>query len=373
MKITDMLNSYEDTAIQLPPAEDVSLQRVKGLVQQKLPPQLTRRRRGRTVLLAAAALVMVCSTVFAISMSLWDRAREDLGLAPDKTLPEYVEYDLKSSVAETPTVSLVSALWTNTQSTIYLRVENPIKEMTSEQQDSHWSPWEVGSFSFAPSDAQFDTCWIEQVAYDEQENAVLLRCNLSVKNLAAAETCSFQLQWAPSDWLETNEPLDLGLVTVEIPRLRQLQATVNVPYDNPYLDIQGTVAAFDFYANSFRVTMEVPAFEEACEMLGEGATGTIAAAYWNTWAEEPDNPDEFTELDAIVAYDRSWRNPWDDFTLIYKDGTEVTFDALAYQAAALFDEEAGYSFGYELCNPVDLDQLKSVSYHGTEFLLEPID
>ena len=366
MKITDLLQDYEELTIQLSPVEEISVKRVKELVHKQLP----RRKRGKTVLLIAAVLALLGVTACAVGMSLWDRAKADLGLAPDKTLPEYVEYDLETPADGIPTVSLVSALWTNTESTIYLSVNNPMIEMMPTRQEY---PWSIGTISFSPSDAQLTGCWIEQVAYDEQENTVLLRCNLSVKNLGEAETCSFRLRWTPSYRVNNGTTLDIGIVTVEVPELRQLRATVNAPYKNPYLDVEGTVLAFDIYANSFRVTMEVPTFDKVCEALGEDAHGTIAEAYWNTWKDEPSDPSDFDVTDAWLAYDRSWREPWDDFAICYKDGSMVYFEDLAYEVTPIYEETNGLSFGYEFSRLQELDQLKSVYYHGTEYLLEPVE
>ena len=364
MRITDLLQDYEEHTIQLSPMEDASVKRVKELVHQKLP----RRRRSKTVLLIAAVLALVGATACAVGMSLWDKAREDLGLSHKGEFPEYVEYENASEDTGDLSVRTVSALWTNVENTIYLCVENPLPEMTVERQDT---PWRTTEQEFIPDDVKWTHGRVDFVSYDEETDTVLLRYDFGVRDLGSASAFQFHLRWAPSYRVGNRTVLDLGLVTVEIPALRQLRAQVMVPYDNPFLDVQGTVVAFDCYANGFRVTMEVPPFEETCALLG--GHGAIAAAYWNTWAEEPTDPSEFEELDAIVAYDRSWRNPWDDFAICYKDGSIVPFEELAYESTLVYQEEKGVSFGYEFWQLQDLEQLKSIYYHGQEYLLEPIE
>ena len=81
MRITDLLQDYEEQTMQLSPMEDTSVKRVKELVHQKLP----RRRRSKTVLLIAAVLALVGATACAVGMSLWDKARAVLPC--DRGLP----------------------------------------------------------------------------------------------------------------------------------------------------------------------------------------------------------------------------------------------------------------------------------------------
>lgn len=51
----------------------------------------------------------------------------------------------------------------------------------------------------------------------------------------------------------------------------------------------------------------------------------------------------------------------------------MSFEELAYEATSIYQEENGVSFGYEFWQLQDLEQLKSIYYHGQEFFLKPVE
>ena len=89
--ISDLLDGYVEEGVKLYDDTPLSASRIKELTmgkwkqRQKEPMVRARTRRPLfRILLAAAVIVSLCClTVFALVASLWDTAREDMGISQE--------------------------------------------------------------------------------------------------------------------------------------------------------------------------------------------------------------------------------------------------------------------------------------------------
>ena len=98
--ISDLLDGYVEEGVELYDDTPLSASRIKELTmgkwkqRQKEPMVRARTRRPLfRILLAAAVIVSLCClTVFALVASLWDTAREDMGISQETPIAEWREY-----------------------------------------------------------------------------------------------------------------------------------------------------------------------------------------------------------------------------------------------------------------------------------------
>lgn len=417
MKITDMLNAYPEHTVPLPEVSAPSPERTKELTMNKIKSSRAKTRRlPRKALILAAAVAVFTLSAFATGFTLWERARQDLGLT-DLDIPEYTEYSIDENAQPTEItfqdeeaenamgkyvvpdakIDLVSALCTGNQVTAYVA----ISPVTQEMADLSWSEnqglydmasWDIGLTNTVGTENQ-GRSWSSlatQMEYDPDTETALVRLYMEGPVFEEATELTLSLTW----WSQTGEtnPVNTvryyGNVTIPVTHSAALTASTDLSFENTFLpQFSGSITEVEIQAGYIAVTLEQPSFQEACNTLGEDAWFLIGDAYENYYRGqqglEPET--EFTELDAGTYYSGSWDRTLDqvlsDATLTLQDGTTLVIS----QQESLYsgwcpmengngnwdDETTANTFYYQyvLSTPLDLNQIKSITIGGTEYPL----
>lgn len=93
VKITDLLDDFEDGWLPLPAPKHPTHMQTERLVKQRLGVSRRWMRPARKALLAAAISLLLALGVLAGALSLLQRSRIDLGVDNPDAIAEYSEYD----------------------------------------------------------------------------------------------------------------------------------------------------------------------------------------------------------------------------------------------------------------------------------------
>ncbi len=336
MKITDLLDCYADGSMPFPAADRPDAEATIARTLEKLA--LTPRRRQRTparVLLAACLALLLAATAAAVGFTVWEQARQDAGLT-DGDIPEYVEYeDLPTISVENPlengaitevedaAIELVSTICAGQNVTAYLRV-SPAGE-TSE--DGHW---EIGGQPEATGVSEidgFDLLGSRQLSYDAAAKTALICLELRGAIFESAESFSMDLFRN-----EEGKTLHYGRFTLPITPSETVDFPVALPLENGFIPETATLAEVAVGANFLRFTLDNPQdFDQWCAANGGAeAWEQMGDAYWGAYdrAAGLESAAAYTELDARVAYTRSWSAAIGDLAhttaVVLLDGSELS-------------------------------------------------
>lgn len=411
-RIPDLLSDYHETHLSLPETAFPTAQRTKELTMKKLGLGRRHGRRvSRGVLIAAVMALIMSITAGAAYLTLWDRARNDLGVQ-DRDVPEYTEYHVSSDETQVPVFSdevmaqyavedanidLISTFCSGNIVVTYLAISPVTPDMAEatreeSQNELYYASWwysfsdVVGTHKDCRSAAMDAT----QVEYDAETQTALIRLYMEGEVFGEATEMTLSLTW-----IEQTEEHAIfkhyGDVGIPITQSEALHTEMDIPVENTYLpSIPGKLTSVEVRAGDITATMEIPSFYEACELLGENAHYTIGDAYWNYHNAQTGQPmdTEFSELDAYVAYKRSWSSSFDSFskdlTLVLRDGTTILVtqqDSIyAGWADPITDsddtEYADYmaqttiQHNFVFSVPLELIEVEAVVVDGVEYLLE---
>lgn len=374
-------------------------------------PIKSRHPKVSKFVLIAAIVAMLGIAVGAAWLTFWDQARYDMGVQ-DREVPEYTEYHLDSGetqetvfsdevmaqyAVEGANIDLISAFCSGNKVAVYLAISPVTPDMAEatweeSQRALYYASWDygfsdvVGTHKDRRSGAMDST----QVEYDAETQTALIRLDMEGEVFGEATEMTLSLTWTE----QTEEHATFkyyGDVCIPITQSEALQATLDVSIDNTYLPgIGGKLTSVEVRAGYITATMEIPSFFEVCELLGDNAHYTIGDAYWNYHNAQTGQPmdTEFSELDAYVAYKRSWSSSLSSFTkdltLVLRDGNSTLVTELESMYAGWVDpitdsddtEYADYMaqttilHNFVLSVPLELTELEAVVVDGVEYLLE---
>lgn len=417
MKITDLLNTYPENALSLPEVSVPSPERTKELTMNKIKSSRAKTRRfPRKALILAAALALFSLSAFATGFTLWERARQDLGLT-DLDIPEYTEYSIDENAQPTEItfqdeeaenamgkyvvpdakIDLVSALCTGNQITAYVAISPVTQEMADQTWSEEQGLYDMASWSFGLTHTEGTEnslrSWgslCTQMEYDPDTETALVRLYMEGPVFEEATELTLSLTW----WSQTGEtdPVNTvryyGNVTIPVTPSAALTTSTDLSFKNTFLpQFTGSITEVEIQAGYIAVTLERPSLQDACDTLGEDAWFLIGDAYENYYrAQQGLEPEtEFTELDADVYYRRSWNMSLDqvlsDASLMLQDGTTLVISQQGGPYAGWVPMEIDHDIGYDettantfyyqyvLSTPLDLSQIKSITIGGTEYPL----
>lgn len=398
--------------LDIPECEPVSVQRIQELTLQKIKKSKVKRRPGpRWILIASIIALFSTITVGAAVYTLRDAARTDLGIQ-EKTINEYTEYSEETNGAEGTSFSdtvmeqyavenahieLVSAFCSGDQVTAYLAISPVTPEMAEAswyevQKPADFAYWSYGFADVVGTDKECRSAVMDsrQIEYDPNNETALIRLDMKGEVFGEATEITLSLTWTRQDEY-TAEFKYYGDVRMPVTQSKMLETNLNITLENTFLPgISGKLAGLEVRAGYVTAVMEIPSFYEACDILDENAHYIIGDAYWNYYraqtGQELDT--EFTELDAYVAYHRSWMVSFDelakDMTLQLHDGSMVVImeqDSM-YAGWSIpvtdsdddeFDDymaENTMVLNYDLSTPLELIQVESILVGGDSYLLE---
>ena len=128
------------------------------------------------ILIAAAVLAFAVIGTIAITASLRDSARQDMGLSLKETIAEWTEYDSAAAVSQNEAgdaVELVSTMCSGDTCEIYLLVNGVDAVLAADLADEQsWCEWDFG---YVDTGRQNATIGVRQVAYDADAQQSLVR------------------------------------------------------------------------------------------------------------------------------------------------------------------------------------------------------
>lgn len=404
MKITDMLDSYPEHTVPLPEVSAPSPERTKELTMNKIKASRKKSHRfPRKALMIAAVVALFSLSAFAAGFTLWERARQDLGLI-DVDIPEYTEYSIDENdqpteitfqneeaenamgqyVVPDAKIDLISTLCTGNEITAYLAISPVTQEMADLTWPEAQGLYDMADWSFGIANVDFPSLsyLCTQLEYDPDTETALVRLYMKAEGLAEATELTLSMSW----WSQTGEtdPVNTiryyGDVTIPVTPSTGLATPVTMSLENSSLpQFSGSITNLEVQAGYISVTVEAPSFYDACATLGQDAFSTIV----HSNNGDSDSLEAATELDAATCYSRSWTTTVDqalsDATLTLQDGTSLTISQLENPNSCWRDttenldvdyfETSTFLFQYDLSTPLDLSQIQSITIGGTQYPL----
>ena len=387
MKITDLLDDYYDDSVKLPECSAPSDRAVLERTKQKLGISRKKRRLPKGILIAAVLTLALSITAGAVGYTVWDAARKDAGLENGQSIPEYTEYhDSDQTVSAEPAenlvegaeLQLVSTLGSGSDLSIYMTAA----PVTQEQAD-RLSERNQGLDTFATWDLAVKTdrnvemdgmiCGAKQLEYDPETETALICGSIHGDFLSQVTELTVTVDYFYQSDGNT-EVINYGSLTVPLTMSEELVFQPETALDNFFVDAWGTVAQVTVYASyiSFRLNLEP--FHDWCSRTGDDAWFRMGDAYWGYYDEAAgeERRTEYTELDAQVAYRRSWEVALSDLIsadsyLTLQDGSVIFLSDLQIISAEDDLEAGDYTEDFELPNAVKLAEVESLTLSGVTY------
>lgn len=369
VKITDLLDDFEDGWLPLPAPKHPTHTQTERLVKQRLGVSRRWMRPARKALLAAAISLLLALGVLAGALSLLQRSRIDLGVDNPDAIAEYSEYD--AAEQNTAGAQLLSSFCAGKRLIAYISVP----DVTAEMNSAYRTAMDTYGMSLWSCRAKPYSVWAKQLSYDEAAQTALLRVELRADEPPALGEVMVELCFdSQENGRETTGAL-VDTVAVPIAPSASLQATPELTLSSSFLEADAAVQTLALDAGTLRVTLQASCLNDYLAARGEGALDALVKGYFGQDTEHP------TELDAQVAYRRSWNRALNEaFTnavILYTDGTEDDLAALFENEQSFFSpalvetlESAGiYSFEAALKRPVSLPAVRAIRVLDVEIPL----
>ena len=358
VKITDLLDDFEDGWLPLPAPKHPTHTQTERLVKQRLGVSRRWMRPARKALLAAAISLLLALGVLAGALSLLQRSRIDLGVDNPDAIAEYSEYD--AAEQNTAGAQLLSSFCAGKRLIAYISVP----DVTAEMNSAYRTAMDTYGMSLWSCRAKPYSVWAKQLSYDEAAQTALLRVELRADEPPALGEVMVELCFdSQENGRETTGAL-VDTVAVPIAPSASLQATPELTLSSSFLE-----------ADAAAVGGEV---EQLRRVIVDGGNGALDALVKGYFGQDTENP---TELDAQVAYRRSWNRALNEAfaaaAILYADGTEDDLAALFENEQSFFSpalvetlESAGiYSFEAALKRPVSLPTVRAIRILDVEIPL----
>ena len=172
VKITDLLDDFEDGWLPLPAPKHPTHTQTERLVKQRLGVSRRWMRPARKALLAAAISLLLALGVLAGALSLLQRSRIDLGVDNPDAIAEYSEYD--AAEQNTAGAQLLSSFCAGKRLIAYISVP----DVTAEMNSAYRTAMDTYGMSLWSCRAKPYSVWAKQLSYDEAAQTALLRVEL---------------------------------------------------------------------------------------------------------------------------------------------------------------------------------------------------
>lgn len=369
VKITDLLDDFEDGWLPLPAPKHPTHTQTERLVKQRLGVSRRWMRPARKALLAAAISLLLALGVLAGALSLLQRSRIDLGVDNPDAIAEYSEYD--AAEQNTAGAQLLSSFCAGKRLIAYISVP----DVTAEMNSAYRTAMDTYGMSLWSCRAKPYSVWAKQLSYDEAAQTALLRVELRADEALAPGEVTVELCFdSQENGRETTGAL-VDTVAVPIAPSASLQATPELTLSSSFLEADAAVQTLALDAGTLRVTLQASCLNDYLAARGEGALDALVKGYFGQDTENP------TALDAQVAYRRSWNRALNEAfaaaSILYADGTEDDLAALFENEQSFFSpalvetlESAGiYSFEAALKRPVSLPAVRAIRVLDVEIPL----
>lgn len=303
------------------------------------------------ILIAAAVLAFAVIGTIAITASLRDSARQDMGLSQKETIAEWTEYDSAAAVSQNEAgdaVELVSTMCSGDTCEIYLLVNGVDAVLAADLADEQsWCEWDFG---YVDTGRQNATIGVRQVAYDADAQQSLVRVSAASTYFETASELKLELVLRRDGEIVRA----YGGLTIPITQSQALQCSVELPVASGGLS--GMLTGVRVYAGYV-------------EVVGSGASLADAGI------------DE-TDFDAVDAFVGGWHTAISEALsgaqLVYADGTRTGIAELPSPFAGewIFSngelaqvEQGGLQVRHVCAQALDLTQITAIVIGGTEYPL----
>ena len=369
VKITDLLDDFEDSRLPLPAPKHPTRAQTERLVMQRLGFSRRWMRPARKALLAAAISLLLALVVLAGALSLLARSRIDLGVENPDAIAEYTEYAPAENGAAG--AQLLSSFCAGKRLIAYVSVP----EVTAEMNSAYRTAMDTYGMSLWSCRAKPYSVWAEQLSYDDASQSALVRIELRADEALSPGEITVELCFdSQENGRETAGAL-VDTVCVPIAPSASLQAAPELALSSDLLDASAAIQTLALDAGTLRVTLQASTLDTYLAARGEGALEALVRGYFGQDVENP------TELDAQVAYRRSWNRALNEAfanaAILYTDGTEDALAALFENEQSFFSpalvetlESAGvYCFEAALKHPVSLPAVRAIRILDAEISL----
>ena len=166
-----------------------------------------------------------------------------------------------------------------------------------------------------------------------------------------------------------------GSLTVPFTLSEELVFQPEADLSNSFVDAKGTVAQVTVYASYISVLMNLEPFDDWCSRTGDDAWFRMGDALWGSDDEAlgEERRTEYTELDAQVAYRRSWERALrellsPDSYLTLRDGSVISlYDPQIIGGGDDDALEGTYTEDFELPAAVNLEEVESLTLGGVTY------
>lgn len=389
MKITDLLDDYYDDSVKLPecsaPADRAVLERTK----MKLGISCKKRRLPKGILIAAVLTLALSITAGAVGYTVWDVARKDAGLENGQSIPEYTEYrdsnqnvsaETAENLVEGAELQLVSTLGSGSDLNIYMTAAPVTPEQADQLSEKNqgldtFAVWEISAVLDPQIELDGMICGAQQLEYDPETETALICGTIHGDFLAQVTELTVTVDY----YYQSDGEADVtnyGSMTVPVTMSEELVFQPETALENSFVDAQGTVAQVTVYARYLSVQATIEPFDDWCSRNGEDAWFRMGDAYWGYYDEAAGEAQktEYTELDAQVAYRRSWEVALRellsaDSYLTLQDGSMISLSDLQTISAEDDLDAGNYTEDFELPTAVNLAEIESVTLGGVTYFL----
>lgn len=244
-KISELMELIEDDTVRLERRNDVSPQKIKETVMNKIHSEnkafRPSRRWGRTLLIAAIISLFFAVSAFAIGYSINQQRQQELRekYHVDQTgTDSYVEYPLPENNSDVPgstediSITPLSAVRSANTVDIYFNVSPIDFSYVSPDEDciglsadgEHWVYAEPVYSALAPGGISYADITQEYALYDEETGTATMHCDISLAQLAESGSTELLVRLFPDDKL-------IGRFTVEVPELETRLCLFDTPLE----------------------------------------------------------------------------------------------------------------------------------------------
>lgn len=388
MKITDLLDDYYDDGAQIQERNDISTQNVLKLTEKKLG--ISRKKRFRMpkgVLIAAVLTLVLSVTAGAVGYTMWDAARKDAGLENGQSIPEYTEYhdsdqtvsaEATENLVEGAELQLVSTLGSGSDLNVYMTAAPVTQEQADRLSEKTqgldtFAMWEISTVLDPQIELDGMICGAKQLEYDPETETALICGTIHGDFLSQVTELTVTVDY----FYQSDGKADVtnyGSMTVPVTLSEELVFQPEADISNSFVDAKGTVAEVTVYASYISIQAAVEPFNDWCSRNGEDAWFRMGDAYWGYYDEAAGEArrTEYTEMDALVAYRRSWEVALNDLLsadsyLTLQDGSTISLSDLQIISAEDDMETGDYAEDFELPAAVNLAEIESLTLGGVTY------
>ena len=354
--------------------------------------------RKRGILIAAAASAVLAVTAGAVTLSMRDSARADLGIDDPEKIEEYTEYEPgQAAQAEdapvadyTPggPVELVSTLCSGGDLVAYLSV--PDCAAVDKEALGLWDIGEVDVYEAGASEPLRSNISINigETGYDPEAGTTLVRLRVMDLPETADHVCARVIRRV------ADEAHGIAYDMVEIPVTESagLRAVIGKTVPHPNLpEFQAQIEAVEIYADYVSVKVKTPTYDETMAMLGDNAREKLETTVFGERVDSaPDAAHAYIALidmminpyEQMTADPDSPRSPHyilEGAALDLEDGTQLVLAEQERELAGVWSiadshlddpmQTGQWTFNCVLTNALDLSEIKSVTLGGETYPL----